>query len=182
MTQELIQQIVETAREVMNGIHTACPGKIVSYDSNTGLATVQPILKFVKPDGETMDYPPIPGVPVLMPQGNGQKATIAFPVKPDDGCLVIISEQSLDYWMYGQETSTNLKYDLTNAVCIPGLFSPANPIVSEACKKDSIVIGVNSNKVYVGADGISIKGDVKIDGALTVKGNFTTSDGIVKLN
>ena len=188
MQQELIQAIINTVREHIKGLHTACPGKIISYDTETGLATVLPIMKFKTPSGDVIDYPQITGVPVWMPQALGQQATIAYPVKANDGCLVVFAEQSLDFWMYGQETDTDLGFDLTNAICIPGLFPTANPVVKEACDNNSLIIDVKGTRLSVKDGSISNKGNISIEGDLNVKGNtvmtgnLTTSGGTVNLN
>ena len=92
MFSHLIQWSSQTYQRYM-------PGKIVSFDPSTGLATVLPIMKFRKPDGSTMEYPQITGVPVMFPQSMNQQATIAYPIKPDDGCIILVAEQSIDYWM-----------------------------------------------------------------------------------
>ena len=107
MLQEFVQAIDDSIKKGVRGIHTAMPGKILVYDADKGLATVKPTMKFKKPDGDTVDYAQITGVPVVFQQGMGQEATVAFPVKPGDGCLIIIAEQSIDYWLYGQETETD---------------------------------------------------------------------------
>ena len=113
----------------------------------------------------------------------GQKAAVAFPVKPGDGCLLVISEQSLDYWMYGQDTSTNLKFDLTNAVAIPGLFTQANTVVAEACSQDAIIADVSGTRITIKDGKVQIDAaEVIINGNTTVNGNFTTKGGIVNLN
>lgn len=166
MMQEFVQQVSETAREAADGVHTAFPGKIVSFDAAKGLATIQPILKFKKPSGESLDYPQIYGVPVVFPQGLGQKATIAFPVKAGDLCLCIVSEQALDLWMYGQETETDLRHDLTNAICIPGLFTKPNAVMQEACRDNAIILDVDGTRVKVSKNGIILDGNVTVTGTL----------------
>ena len=88
MMQEFVQEIQNTVQRGLRGIHTAMPGRIVSFDAAKGIATVKPAMKFKKPDGKTMDFPQVTGVPVVFPQGAGQGATIAFPVKPGDSCLL----------------------------------------------------------------------------------------------
>ena len=167
MMQEFVQQVSETAREAADGVHTAFPGKIVSFDAAKGLATIQPILKFKKPSGESLDYPQIYGVPVVFPQGFCQKATIAFPVKAGDYCLCVVSEQALDLWMYGQETETDLRHDLTNAVCIPGLFTQVNPVVQQACTENAIILDVEGTQVHVSKQGIILDGNVIVTGSLS---------------
>ena len=108
----------------------------------------------------------------------GQQATIAYPVKAGDGCLIIVAEQSIDYWLYGQETDTDLDFDLTNSICIPGLFAKANPVMAEACNGNAVVVNVKGTKVTVKVDA----GTITLNGNVTVSGNFTTQGGVVNLN
>ena len=150
MMQEFVQAIDDSIKKGVRGIHTAMPGVILSYDAGKGLATVQPTMKFKKPDGDTVDYAQITGVPVVFQQGMNQEATGAFPVKPGDGCLIIIAEQSIDYWLYGQETETDLAFVLTNAICIPGLFAKA--IVHPNKTAEQEPLPAQSNQIQGGAD------------------------------
>ena len=157
MLQEFVQQLDDTTKRIMAGMHTAIPGTIVELNTDTGLAVVQPKMKYRKPNGETMDYPNISGVPVIIPQSAGQNVTIAFPIKAGDGGLIVVAEQSLDYWMYGQETGTNLRFDLSNSIFIPGLFPAPNPALARACETGSVVM----------------KGNVIVEGTITATGDVT---------
>ena len=113
----------------------------------------------------------------------GQQATIAYPVKAGDGCLIIVAEQSIDYWLYGQETDTDLDFDLTNSICIPGLFAKANPAMAEACNENAVVVDVKGTKVMVKAGSVQVEADtITLNGNVTVNGNFTTQGGVVNLN
>lgn len=112
-----------------------------------------------------------------------QQATIAFPVKAGDGCLIIVAEQSIDYWLYGQETDTDLDFDLTNSICIPGLFAKANPVMAEACNGNAVVVDVKGTKVTVKSGAVQVDAaTITLNGNVTVKGNFTTTGGVVNLN
>lgn len=180
MNSELVNRIVETAQKAAGDIHTAVPATIVSFNPEKGQATVKPVMKFTTEGGNTMDYPQISGVPVLFQQYMDQKATIGFPVKPGDGCLLVVSEQSIDYWMYGQDTGTNLKFDLTNAICIPGLFTKANSVVAEACDQDAIIVDVEGTRIAVKQDGL-IQADCK-KFVINASESFTVNAGRVDLN
>lgn len=198
MMQEFVQRLQEMASETVGGIHTALPGTVVSFDPETGLAVVTPAAVYKKPDGGTIPYPDIPGVPVYFPQGGGQKASIAYPVRAGDGCLLIISERSLDYWRYGRETDAELQFDLTNSIALVGLFTAAAPGVRQACAEDAVVVTAGSNVFAVSAQGIGITGDISIQaggatlavsdqgvtisGDVTIRGSLTTSGGTVRLN
>ena len=167
MLHEFVQKSKDMMAEEINGIHTAFPGTIVAVDTVTGLATVRPTIKYVKPDGERIDYPQISGVPILFPQGGGQGASIAFPVRENDGCLIVIAEQSLDFWLYGMETGTDLKFDMTNAICIPGLFQRAPGSLAVANSTNSIVLQNGGVSLVVGSGGITINGSLTVNGSIT---------------
>lgn len=168
MLQELIQKLKDLCDERVREVHTAVPGRIIGFDPETGLADVQPVMKFKKPGGVKIDYPQLYGVPVMFPQTAG--ASIAYPVREGDGCLVIIAEQSLDYWMYGQETETNLAFDLTNAICIPGLFQGANPVAAEALRDNAIVMAVGETRISVTEKAVKVTGNLEVSGTVTSGG------------
>lgn len=155
MMQEFVDQINKSARSATDDMHTALPGEIKSYDPAKGIATVLPKAKFTKPDGDTMDFPEISGVPVMFPQS--QNVTIAWPIKPGDGCLLVFSEQALDYWMCGNETDTKLKFDLTNAIAIPNLVSGGNETVKTACDEDAVVITTGDTEAKITSDTVQVK-------------------------
>ena len=147
MMQEFVDQINKSARSATEDMHTALPGEIKSYDPDKGVATVLPKAKFTKPDGSMMDFPEISGVPVMFPQS--KNVTIAWPIKKGDGCLLVFSEQALDYWMYGKETDTKLKFDLTNAIAIPNLTSGGNSTMKLACDEDAVAIAAGDTKAKI---------------------------------
>lgn len=170
MEQELVQRIKEIAQSEVSVIHTAMPGRIASFDPGTGMASVQPLVKYTKPDGSKIDYPVITGVPVIFPQSSLQGSVIAFPVKAGDTCLLIVSEESLDGWLYGRESETDTKFDLSNAIAIPGLFSKASKAVQEACSTNAIILSCGS-KISVSSSGIAVTGSLTVDGSITATGD-----------
>ena len=122
MMQEFVQQVKSTIQEFIDGVHTAIPGVITAFDPAKCEASVNLTGQYNKPDGTKLPYPAAAHVPVVFPQVSNQEITIAFPIKPGDGCLVIIAEQALEAWRAGGESNLDLKHDLTNAIVIPGLF------------------------------------------------------------
>lgn len=175
MLQEFVQEVLNAGKEGLADVHTAIPGKIVAVDPTTGTATVLPVMKMKAANGTSLDYPQISGVPIVFPQGAAQSVSIAYPVLPGDGCLLIIMEQSMDYWMYGRETGTNLKFDLTNAVCIPGMFATPSPALMEAVATSSIVLQAGGTSLKVGPGGITITGDVTVSGDVRASGKSLAS-------
>ena len=157
MMQEFVQTIKDTVNEMLGDIHTAIPGRIESVDLETGLASVMPVMKKKLRNGQTMDYPLITGVPIVFPQGAGQSVSIVFPVNQGDTCLLVISEQALDYWLFGRETGTDLPFDITNAICIPGLFQRAPEALASANSQNSVVVTGN----------VIINGSLNVSGAIS---------------
>lgn len=208
MMQEFAQQIEDVVREATYDIHTALPGTILEYDPATGMACVQPSGTTAMKNGDRLNYPELSSVPVVFPQCNAQNTMIAFPVNPGDGCLIIICENDLKPWTsHGKETDSNMKFDLTNAVCIPGLFTEGSEAAVKAAENNAVVIKnedmtvmvkpdelaaeYEKSRLRVGAAAVELanggsriavgEGGVVIDGKLTVNGN-TVIDGDIGIN
>lgn len=201
MMQEFVQQIENIIREATYDMHTALPGTISAFDPATGMATVRPEGTVAMKNGKRLKYPSIVKVPVVFPQAGGQDTVIAFPVKPGDGCLVIICENDLKPWMsHGKETESDMKFDLTNAVCIPGLFSEGNEAVQKAVEEDAIIIRNKKmemmvkedefqvehgrNRLFMGTDGVDIRcGGKRLhvsDSCVEIKGDLIVSGSITE--
>lgn len=184
MMQEFVQQVKSTIQEFIDGVHTAIPGVITAFDLAKCEASVNLTGQYNKPDGTKLPYPAAAHVPVVFPQVSNQEITIAFPIKPGDGCLVIIAEQALEAWRAGGESNLDLKHDLTNAIVIPGLFRTPNAVMQEAVSEDAIMlvnqgtkvkikgqeIHIETPKIEIQTEKIHITGEVEIDKELTVKG------------
>ena len=143
MLQEFTEEVNKTARAAVNNIHTALPGSILEIDTVTGLAKVQPYGKYVIEKGTSADYPALTDVPFVLPFSQFAGAGIAFPVKPGDDCLIIISEVELDSWRSGMESEGPLKFNLTNAVAIPGLLRNAGALIEQANRENAVVVSGN---------------------------------------
>lgn len=180
---EFVNQVKQTTESILSQVHTCVPGKIVSFDGGTCQATVLPSMKIKTPKGEMLEYPQITGVPVVFPQSSAQGATIAYPVKAGDGCLILFAEQALDQFLYDRDTGTDLKYDLSNAVAIVGIFAKGNSVMAEASSSGSIIVDVQGTRVKVQSGLVQIDAAaVKINGNVTITGDLTTTSGVVNLN
>ena len=91
---EFTQELKNLVRDTLRDIHTIIPGRIVSFDPDECVASILPFGKFKKPDGSMIDYPQLNKVPVYVIQGGEQTATIVYPVKKDDECIVFFAEQA----------------------------------------------------------------------------------------
>ena len=193
-----VKQIKQMMQDSIRGVHTSIPGKITSVDSANNTVCIQPSGKFRKADGSYLDYPELKDVPIVQMQGAGQKATIQYPIKKDDGVMVFFSEQQLEPWKKDQEPNTELRHDLTNAIAIPGLFQKPNDAHTEACDNDAIIIKYGDDtKITAKADSVEIKqkdvtivleggqvkinapSDVEIEGNVKVKGDINATGDIV---
>ena len=175
MRQGVTQEIKNAMKDYCRDIHTAVPGKIMSFDPAKQEATVKPTACYRKPDDSLIPFPDIHEVPVYFPQGMNQKATIVWVVKPGDECMIFFAEQDLDLWRSGAESETDLRFDLTNAVCFMGLFAEPNPLVQRAYDNESIII--QREETYT--EWIDQKIDVYTDGSIFEKAdvNINTEAG-----
>jgi len=156
MKQEVTQELKGFIRDYVKDMHTVFPGKIISFDAAKCEAHISPTAKYWLPDGTQIDFPEIFEVPVFFPQGFGQEATIVFPVKPGDECLIFVSEQALDLWRTGADSPTDLRFDMTSAIALVGLFRQPNPLVRRACDNESVIlqrgntfIEIYPNKIHI---------------------------------
>jgi len=145
----------------------------MSFDKKTGRVTVQQKGK-LKVDNDTyMNYPQLNDVPVVFPYCSALSAGVAFPLQVGDSCLVIFCEQALDTWLGSGDTTSELKYSLTNAIAIPGLMKFPTDAIAEAVEEKSFVVYCGKTKIKVGSEKVKISGNVEVDGSLTVSGSIT---------
>jgi len=173
MMQDLVKAITDTVTSMLNEVHTALPAEIVEFDPKDCTATVLPLAKMVLTNGKVIDYPQITDVPVMFQQGAGRDVSVVFPVKKGDGCLLIVSEQTLDMWRGEGEQFSEMKYALSNAVALPGLFSKPPKEIKDAIEDDCIIVTNKNLKMVISEKHIGIDGDVKIRGDVKVSGSVS---------
>lgn len=181
MIQEFVKQMKALVGSMINDIHTAVPARILEYNASNGTATVKPC-GVMAANRQSLDYPLISGVPVMICCSVSTNAGIAFPVKAGDDCLLIFSEQDISGWQNGMGQDISLKYDLTNAIAIVGLSNRAVSAVKNASDNDKVRIFCGETtvdvekgrvEVNVGSTKLTVAdGNVRIDGSLTVSGNI----------
>ncbi len=179
MLQELTEEIESTAAAVVNDIHTAMPGEVVSFDAGSGTASVQPAGKFLTSDGDELDYPLITEVPVVFPFCQQINVGMAFPVKKGDSCLIIVSEVELDAWRSGAESEGALRFDLTNAVAIPGLQKGGGALVAKAAAQNAVMLGTPGAEIGISGDRVRIS---TAGAQLEVLESGITAGGNLKVN
>jgi hypothetical protein len=179
-------EIEKLVQDMQQNMHTCIPGKIESFDAAKCLAVVTPTGQFLQPNGKLLDYPQINDVPVHVLQYAGQKCTIAFPIKKGDECLLFFAEQQLDKFRDGEDAKCDLRFDLSNAIALVGLFRQTNSVVKEACDNDAMILDHNGqSRVTIKKDEQECKVQSATftikDGEITAKAQNIKWDGDVEI-
>ncbi|HZI43958.1 MAG TPA: Gp138 family membrane-puncturing spike protein [Ilumatobacter sp.] len=134
-TPDLAALLAEAMASVKGSLNVAIPATVVTYDPATQTITAKPTITARYQDSELgillpSVLPPIAKVPVAFPSALG--FSITWPLTPGDTVLLVFADASLDEWK-STGSPENLpadirRCDLTDAIAIPGLRSPALPI------------------------------------------------------
>jgi len=140
----------------MHNIYTVLPGKIETYDAIKKKASVKPMIK-KNVRNDIISYPIITDVPVIFP--SSRDSAIIFSISKGDGCLLLFSCESMENFLSSTlsndvEPGDNRKFSLTDAICLPGLYTFSNP------GKTSTVIGTEiiykNYKITIDSTGITL--------------------------
>ena len=173
MVQKQVNMTQELIRKHLRKMHTAVPGKVVKYYPERGMCDIQPVMQYKKPNGEWIEYPELKDVPVWWPQTFLQESTIIYPIKKDDEVLVLLMERPIDYWLFGQQTEQDLMFDLSEAICIPGLFAKPNRLGKVAQDEEAIIIQRKDTFIKVKEDDVII--DTQRDTVINVLRDVTVN-------
>lgn len=118
---EVIQTVIDSN---LIDMHVCLPAKIVSYDSDTQFASVQPSL-FKKYEGSDVPikWPVIPNIPLIFPRAVAGQSYLHMPITVGDDVTLIVCERSLDNWKSTGLLSDPMdrrKFNITDAFAIPG--------------------------------------------------------------
>lgn len=151
----LADVISRAVDSIIASCHTAFPGTVENYDQTNCKADILPLVGRRYADGSTLAMPVIPGVPVVWPRT--ALGSLSFPLSRGDGVLVVCAERSIDdFKSKGGEVipEDGRKFDLADAIAIPGLFSfaditniPNNNDFLIIFKKSSVTIKENGDIV-----------------------------------
>ncbi len=112
----LLESLEALKREILENLHTAMPGTILSYDSANGIARVQPGLRRQASGGKVLTAPELSGVPVFLSQPGQQ-------VSPGDPCILLFMDFCMDGWLEtGQPVipPSPRMHDLSDAFALAG--------------------------------------------------------------
>lgn len=174
----------------LKGLHTSMPGIIVSFDSATQTASVQPALQRIFTERGAVNLPLCVDVPVAFPGGGDFFLT--FPVAAGDECILIFSERAIDNWFaYGgtQQPSEYRLHDLSDAIAVVGLNSQAKKLTNLQMtgaelrnRSRSTFIRLEGSKIYINGDiehtgNLNRTGDSNQTGLMTGQGGMNVSGG-----
>lgn len=148
----------------LRNVHTMLPGKIETYYGHTKRKARIKILVTLKDvKGNELEIPPIDNVPVIFP--GSKEFSLLFPLKKGDGCMIVFSEEGIGSFLKGETTVASdslARFSLTDAVCMPGLWSFKNIPDSE---KSTIIIDDDGN-VELNGGGKRLVTHAELDTAL----------------
>lgn len=127
--EKLAQGIPFFGQQLLKKVRTAEPGIVLSYDSETQRARVQPAIHLrLKRDGKrwSVPKPVILDVPVLHPAGGG--FLVHVPLRTGDAVMLLFSARDMAAFKQSLRSGAPPSPDimaLKDAVAIPG-FAPAN--------------------------------------------------------
>lgn len=171
-------------------LYTAIPCRIVAIRTSLEDQRVdlQPLPNRKLRDGSSKEQPTVLNVPVIFPAS--KTASVTFPLDVGDIVLCVFSQRSLDDFKAstGAETYTardNRRYDVTDAMAIPGLFPFSDAINNPSKRKWS---HSTRDMVMVNNIGQSTENEIRLkeNGNIEVKTDqdfyATFADGLVECN
>ena len=115
ITESFLHEALEALkREIFSSLHVCMPGNIISWDPETGLASVQPALRRKTSSGQVLTAPQLFGVPVF-------RASSSVVPSPGDPCILLFTDFCLDGWLEtGQPVipPSPRQHDLSDAVAL----------------------------------------------------------------
>lgn len=147
--QEVLYDAIESR---LLELHTAIPGRVVSYDSAKQTAEVEPVVLRAEPredGGRTLTpLPVIPNVPVQWPRGGGY--ALHFPLKAGDHVLLVFSEAAIGHWRSSGELAPPgdlRRHSLGYPVAIPGIAPESAPIADAPAGEAVLTVGDGTFRV-----------------------------------
>lgn len=165
MRQEFSKAVKMTIQnEMLSRLHTAIPGRIIEYNAEEGIATVQPVAVTYFNGVET-PYPPLYDVPVVFPRFGAIELT--GPLDANDEVLIIFAERSLRDWEGAQGFPEVSAFSMNNAIALPGFLYGAGSNAMKAQTNKSLILKNGDVELELTGSNLKIKGDIVIDGTVT---------------
>lgn len=153
-TPSLSQLINDAIRAKLIDLRVSMPGKVMAYDATQTKARIKPLLKKEYFDGEIVELPEIPGVPVRWDSANSNKAFIHLPLAVGDTGLLHFCDRNIDVWLSkagdAELPGDTRIHDLSDAVFVPGIHPFGNTLnitnsANLTIKNDNLTIELDPN-------------------------------------
>jgi len=138
----------------LKSLHTACPGIVVSFNSDVQTAVVQPTIQMVMVNGNQVNLPLCLDVPVHVLQGGVFAMTM--PVTAGDECLLVFSERCIDGWFSGGSTAPPADYrmhDYSDGFAFVGFSSNPKKVSGYSADSAQLRLKDGSASITLFADG-----------------------------
>lgn len=148
-----IEELIRVSFIEMAGELRVClPGRIETYDPDTHLASIQPLIKRKFYGQENAELLPIVNrVPVIHPRT--AKALIRLPVASGDIVTLIFADRSIEPWLQGDgvaaEALDTRQHHLSDAYALLGGYPEGNPVTANNPDALEIVV-VEGTKITIG--------------------------------
>ena len=137
-------------------VKVSYPAEVISYDRATQTAVIQLAIPYCTSNrGEVTQrsYPPIPGVPV-------QWLGITWDLDAGETGLAVICDRALDEWkatgLAGTTPADPRRFDVSDAVFLPGVSPSGVPLESDAYASDAVVLwDRGTSDIRLGSSGAS---------------------------
>ena len=173
--------------EIDNNLHTSIPAIVSKYNPNGPTIEAQIAIKKLYDDDTLLSYKPIVEVPVVFPRTNRFRLT--FPLEEGDTVLLVFSQSCLEKWLglagelAKKETEPGevRKFDITDAIAIPGLYPDKQGSKIEDGTKLEIVfddakIVSDGDEIEFTTSKLKVNGNVEINGDVEATGDVKGSE------
>jgi hypothetical protein len=175
LTDDAYDGVVQAIRYALMNVHTAHPGRIESVNLLQQTVKVQPTIRRLKIDGQSVALPICEDVPIIFPGG-----ALTFDIASGDECLILFSERCIDRWWAngGVQDPDELRFhDLSDGFALIGpnslgrLLSDIGAGTELRLRDGSLRVALREGKVYLGAStATGIELQPMINGVVVARG------------
>ena len=153
-------------KNIFFNLNVCLPATVTSYNSSNNTVDLQPAIQVVLTNNTFLDMPKLFDIPVL--EIGGKNLSVKIPLQEGDTGIVIFCDR--DITLFKQEKkntqpNTLRKHDLSDGIFIPMRFGNAS-----ASDNITIQSADGSTKFEVTSSGISVKGDITVEGDVIADG------------
>src|SRR5208337_3161403 len=160
------------------------PGIVQSFNAVDDTVAVQPAILMQSRDKNDnwKDITPSPVIPKAIVQFPGNHDFLfTFPLKAGDEGLIVFCDRCIDAWWQSGGIQSQLdirQHDLTDCIFIPGIKSQGQiPAGMNLLSAELRTFSGNTRITFDDSNGITLTGNVAINGALTVTGGIQAGHG-----